>query len=250
MKKIIIIALACLTSPILFAQEFKIAKSTGRLEILIGKVSVEGYSGNEIVFTSHDRDKHKDDRSAGLKEINGSGLDDNTGLGVNVEDKDGTIRVRQLKKTNNPNIRIMVPKGVLVSYAYESQYGGEVTMKNIEGEIEVSANYNSVELENITGPVTAKTIYGHIEASFQSNIKGPVSIVSVYGYVDVTLPVATKANLRMSTSYGELFAAPEFKIDMEGNDTDDGNRVNGKINGGGVSIDLNCSYGKVYLRKK
>jgi hypothetical protein len=27
-------------------------------------------------------------------------------------------------------------------------------------------------------------------------------------------------------------------------------RVTGSINGGGVDIDLNCNYGKIYLRKK
>lgn len=249
MKKIWIL-LILLAPAGAYAQEYKVQRSSGRLEINIGRVTVEGYAGNEIVFTSRDHEKRKDNRAEGLREINGSGLEDNTGLGINVEEKDGVVRVRQLRKMNSPDVRIMVPKGILVSYGFESQYGGEVKMKNLENEIEISANYNSVELENITGPVTAKSIYGHIEASFQQNVKGPISIVSVYGYVDVTLPVATKANLRMSTSYGELFAAPEFKIEMEHDDDDHGSRVNGKINGGGTSVDLTCNYGKVYLRKR
>jgi hypothetical protein len=105
-----------------------------------------------------------------------------------------------------------------------------------------------VELENITGPLTAKSIYGHIEASFGANVKGPISVVSVYGYVDVALPVATKANLRLDTSYGEIFVAPDFNLAVAGRDGED--RVQGKINGGGTNIDLSCNYGKVYLRKK
>ncbi|MFZ6010547.1 MAG: hypothetical protein ACOYXT_09380, partial [Bacteroidota bacterium] len=83
-------------------------------------------------------------------------------------------------------------------------------------------------------------------------IKGPISIVSVYGHVDVAIPVTTKANLKLSTSYGEIFVAPEFKIDVErrGDMIEYDDEVNGKINGGGTIIDLSANYGKIYLRKK
>jgi len=229
------------------AQEYKIARSTGRLEIHLGKVTVEGYNGNEIIFSSRDGKDEDDERSKGLQSINASGLTDNTGLGINVSEKGEVVSVNQLRKTNSPDIRIQVPKGVIVSFEHESQYGGDVTFKNMENEIEVAAQYNSVELENITGPLTVKAIYGHVEANFGANVKGPISIVSVYGYVDVTLPLATKANLRLDTSYGEILIHPDFKIEMSGRGED---RVEGKLNGGGMIVDLSCNYGKVYLRKK
>jgi hypothetical protein len=229
------------------AQEFKVSKSTGRLEIRTGRVTVEGYNGNEIIFSSRDGKNDDDDRAEGLQSINASGLTDNTGLGVNVTEKGDVITVNQLRRTNSPDIRIQVPKGIIVSFEHTSQYGGEAVFKNMENEIEVSAQYNSVEFENITGPLTVKAIYGHVEASFGANVKGPISIVSVYGYVDVAIPATTKANLRLDTSYGEIFVSPDFKIEMVGRDED---RVEGKINGGGMNIDLTCNYGKVYLRKK
>jgi predicted membrane protein len=153
---------------------------------------------------------------------------------------------------NSPRIKIQVPKGVIVYYEHESQYGGEVKLKDLENEIEVSANYNSVELENVTGPMTVKSVYGHVEAVLGGNLKSPISIVSVYGYVDVTMPLATKADLKMSTSYGELYAASDFKIEYEkqGDMQRYDDKVTGKINGGGIKIDLSSNYGKVYLRKK
>ncbi len=234
------------------AQEFKVAKSTGRLELNIGRVTVEGHAGNEIIFSSRDHKEGKDERAEGLRAINSLGLEDNTGLGINVTQKGDVVEVSQLKKMNAPDVKILVPKGVIVSFSHESQYGGTATFKNMENEIEVSANYNSIELENVSGPVTAKTVYGHIEADFSQNIKGPISIVSIYGYVDVTLPVATKANLKMSTSYGEILVAPEFKIeiDKQGDMVRYSDRVNGKINGGGINIDFRSDYSKIYLRKK
>ncbi len=251
-KNIIIITLLLSISTRISAQEFKLSKTTGRLEINLGRVAVEGHTGNEIIFTSNDHEKEKDERAKGLKEINSLGLDDNTGLGINVEDKGGVVIVRQLKKMNSPKIKILVPKGIIISFSHESQYGGEALFKNVENEIEISAQYNSIELENCSGPLTVKTIYGHVEATFDSNSKGPISIVSVYGFVDVTLPLMTKANLKLSTSYGEIYIAPDFKIeiDRQGDMVRYSDRVTGKINGGGMDIDLNCNYGKVYLRKQ
>jgi hypothetical protein len=254
MKKIIIVVgIVMAAISVATAQEFKLAKTSGRLEIHIGRVTVEGHSGNEIIFSSRDRDRDEDDgRAKGLRAINSLGLEDNTGLGINVADKGNVVEVYQLKKMNSPEIKILVPKGVIISYEHSSQYGSEATFRNLENEIEISTYYNSVELENVTGPVTAKVIYGHIDANFSQNVKGPLSLISIYSHVDVTLPLATKANLKLSTSYGEIFVAPEFKIDIDkdGEMVRYSDKVNGKINGGGMSIDIRSDYSKVYLRKK
>ena len=250
-KNIFIIALALLVSGWAQAQEFKVAKNSGRLELHIGRVTVEGHSGNEIIFSMRNGKSEKDERAEGLRAVNSLGLEDNTGLGINVQDKGNVVEVHQLKKTNSPDIKILVPKGVIVSFSHESQYGGEATFRNMENEIEIAAQYNSILLENVTGPLTVKTIYGHVEAKFGGTIKDPISIVSVYGFVDVALPQVTQANLKLSTSYGEILVAPEFKIEMDnaGEMRRYSDKISGKINGGGININLACNYGKVYLRK-
>lgn len=247
-KGIMVLAVMMIAAGCVQAQEFKLPKSSGRLEINIGKVLVEGHSGNEIIFTSENGNREKDKRAEGLRSVNSLGLEDNTGLGINVTEKGDVVTVRQLKKTNSPDIKILVPKNMIVSFFYESQFGGKAKFKNMANEIEVDAQYNSIELENVTGPLTVKTIYGHVEATMDPAMKGPISIVSIYGYVDVAMPATTKADLKMSTSYGEIFADPGFKIDI--NQQGDSDKVSGKINGGGIPVDLACNYGKVYLRKK
>jgi hypothetical protein len=253
-RNILIAVVAVLITSWTNAQEFKVAKNTGRLEVNLGKVTIEGHSGNEIIFTSKDGKDSRDERAVGLQSVNAMGITDNTGgLGINVQDKGNVVEVNQLKKTSNPDIKILVPKGMIVSVRHESQYGSHIKLRNIENEIEVSTQYNSVELENVTGPLVVKTIYGHVEADFGTNIKSPVSIVSIYGYVDVTLPLATKANVKLNTSYGEIFVAPEFKlqIDQKSEMREYSDRISGTIGGGGsLNIDLSCNYGKVYLRKK
>lgn len=254
MKKIMTtIILASITVGSLYAQEYKVAKSSGRIEIKeVNDVIVEGYSGNEIVFTSRSGKRDKDERAVGLRAVSNNGLEDNTGLGISVVEKAGVVEVQQLKKMNGPEITIKVPKGVVVSYSHSSPYGSEVELKNIEGEIEVSTLHNGVKLDNVTGPMTIKTIHGDIDASIGANIKSPVSIVSVHGHVDVAIPVTTKANLKLGTVYGEIFVDPDFKIDIErsGNMVKYSDNVTGKINGGGLDINLSSTHNNVYLRKK
>ena len=236
------------------AQEFKLAKNSGKLVIKeVNHVTVEGYGGNEIVFSSLDGPKEKDKRAEGLRAVSAMGLEDNTGLGLSVQDKSGTIEVFQLKRMDGPRVKIMVPKGVTVSFSHSSPYGGEVTFRNVESEIEVSTVHNAVRLENVTGPLTIKTVHGEIEASFGANIKSPISLVSVHGLIDVTIPQATKADVKLSTGYGEMFVDPTFKFDFE--DQGDwkrygSNKVNGKINGGGLELTLSSSHGNIYMRKK
>ena len=234
------------------AQEFRIARNSGRLELNIGRVTVEGHSGNDIVFTSASHKAEKDERAKGLRLVNSLGLDDNTGLGIHVADKGNVVEVQQLSQHHSPDIKVLVPSGVIVSFKYESQYGGKARFVNLTNEIEVSAVYNSIELEQVTGPLTVKTTYGGVTATFQSPVKDPVSIVSIYGFVDVAIPQDTKATLKMSTSYGDIFVAPEFKIDVPTRDGMKvfGNKITGTLNGGGIHVDLDCNYGKIYLRKK
>lgn len=242
------------TSSFALAQEYKLAKSTGKLEIKeVNDVTIEGYSGNEIIFTSLNYSKENDKRAAGLKAISAMGLEDNTGIGLSVVDKGNVIEVSQLKRMDGPKVKIMVPKGVTISFIHTSPYGDDVKFKNVESEIEVSTVHNSVELENVTGPMTIKTVHGDITADFSAALKSPISIVSTHGPVDITVPVASKLNVSMSTSYGEIFVDPSIKIEFE-NKGDwkvyGSNKVSGKVNGGGLDLTLSSTHNSIYLRKK
>ena len=67
-KKILTIAVALMMTSALHAQEYKLAKSTGKLIIKgVDRVSVEGTSGNEIIFSSMDGSREKDSRADGLR---------------------------------------------------------------------------------------------------------------------------------------------------------------------------------------
>jgi hypothetical protein len=252
-KKILMAALVMVFTVAVRAQDYKVAKSTGTLEIVeVNDVTIEASTGNEIIFSSRNNDRDDDERAQGLRAVSNMGLEDNTGLGLSVLEKGNVIEVRQLKKMDGPEITIKVPKGVIVSYKHSSPHGSGLTLKNLENEINVSTVHNEVSLENCSGPMSVKTVHGEIDASFGSNIKGPISIASVHGHVDVGLPVATKANIKLSTSWGELFLDPELKIEAQtkGGMVEYSDNFNGKMNGGGIDFELSSTHNNVYLRKK
>lgn len=236
------------------AQEYKVAKSSGRLEIKeVNHVTIEGYDGTEIVFTSENRDRERDERAEGLRALSSMGLEDNTGLGLSVADKGNVIEVQQLKKTDGPEIRIRVPKGVVVSYTHNSPYGDDLEISNFAGKIEVSTVHNGVRLTNTSGPTSVKTVHGNIEASFAGTLTAPTTLESTHGHVDVALPVSTQADLTLTTNWGEVLVDPDFKIELErgnGNLVNYSAAIKGKLNGGGTEVNLISHHNNVYLRKK
>jgi predicted membrane protein len=252
-KQMVAMGFGLLMSGVVYAQEYKLNKSSGTLEIReVNNVTIEGYNGNEIIFSSRDHDRDNDDRAKGLRAISSMGLEDNTGLGLSVVDKGNVIEVRQLKKMDGPDIKIMVPKNVNLSYSHTSPHGSEIEIKNFEGQVEVSTVHNGVVLTNATGPLNIKTVHGDIDASLGGTLKDPISIESVHGHVDVALPVTIKANLKLSTHFGEILVDPDFKIEIERTDKmiKYSDNVEGKLNGGGIEINLSASHNNVYLRKK
>jgi hypothetical protein len=342
MKKLwIVLAATGLIAANAAAQEYKFVKTSGRLNINLPVAIIEGTSGNEVVISAATTDNDQDERSKGLRVLSADGLQDNTGLGINVDDKGKETDINQIdNKLNQRKVNIKVPKGITISLAYDkisnsmnsfvlppdlgnkinwsvqkalhsaqiaiaSTHGNleklkmlpkpgesdstlenleiitepndsdstqamdfgntgfnnpsEIVFRNLDNPLEVSAQYSTLKLENVTGPVTIKTVYGNVEASFEGHIKSPVSIVSVYGFVDTTIPVNTKANVDLSTSMGGILVDPEFKFELEKKAPDSekihnfwGNdQFKGKLNGGGPDIiSLKSTYGKIYVRKK
>lgn len=239
-------------------QEFKVARSTGKLVIHLPSVIVEGYSGKEIVFSSDKKDFQKltvDEKAKGLRSVDGAGAYDNTGLGIAFTEKDNLMQVDQISGIDN-KIKIMVPKGIRLSYiSNKTDSSGKCIFRNLESEIEISVQGHDIELSNVTGPLTISSLYGNIDVTCKDPVKGPLSIVAISGYVDIALPVSTKALLDMRSAYGEILVAPEFKMEVEKADMPKGlvgyntRGVKGKINGGGTTIFLRSDSKKIYLRK-
>lgn len=254
MKKYLLILILCITSVMATrAQQYKVSKSYHRMILNFGNVLVEGHSGKEIIFTAqHNEAADVDPKAKGLRIVH-NGYIDNTGLGINIVDKEDTLKVEQV--VPGRTIKILVPKGVILAFVCHTwPDSAKIVCQNLENEIEVETDYNDVLLENVTGPVIVRTLYGAVDVIFNEHIKGPVYIAAVHSAVDVTIPGDTKANVILKSSFNSILTSPDLNMEMEKRTADDSpsysSFVKGKLNGGGFYFRLDATYGKIYLRKK
>ncbi|MDN5201776.1 hypothetical protein QQ008_10395 [Fulvivirgaceae bacterium BMA10] len=251
--KTILLAFGIFSAINIFAQEHKIAMSSGKLIINeVNKVEIEGYSGSEVIFSTTSHSRKRSERAAGLKAINSLGLEDNTGIGLSVNKKGGNMEVSSISRNSSTRYNIKVPKSVTIVYEHSSHHGSKLSIKNVESEIEISTNFNSVYLENVTGPMTINTVHGKIEAIFSTvSQKSPITMASAHGLIDVAIAEATKADLKLSSSWGEIFTDMNIDLEVAGDMKNIAtSNVKGKLNGGGVKIDLRSTHNNIYLRKK
>jgi hypothetical protein len=235
------------------AQEFKIAHNTGKIIIdELSNLKIKGYDGNEVIISnSHQHDHEENSRMKGLKIINSAGLDDNTGLGINVVKDGQNLKVSNIRNNKDQDITIKLPKSMGIDYSHKSSNGDHVRIEDIVGEIEISSNYPSIHLINVTGPMAVKAIYGSIEAVFsQVSQTGSITLNSVYDLVDITLPKTAKCNLSVSTPYGNIYSGVDIDVSKNSNEMRNvsSRRLQGSINGGGVDITLKSGYENVYIR--
>lgn len=236
--------------------EFKLAKSSGKLVITeVNNLEIEGTSGNEIIFTTADTGRGIPERAQGLRAVGAMGLEDNTGLGLSAVTKGDITEVQQMSKMSSTKYKILVPKGVIVSYSHNSPHGHSLKVSNLDNELEISTLHSSIKLTNVTGPMSINSIHGNIDVLFSTlNQSKPVSVASVHGHIDVSLPTNTKANFKMSTSWGEVFVDPEMKLEFD--TTADkmkrygSNDLSAKLNGGGIELNLSSTHSNIYIRKK
>lgn len=233
-KLSLVLVMAILGTGILQAQSFKLPKTSGKVIIEVSEAVVEAYNGNEIIVTTYEEkgqeedsevfeirvsrltgtssNQNNDSKTKGLRVVNSSGLVDNTGLGVSAKVEGNNIKIAQVGKNPISNLLIKIPKGMPISFAYTKMEGGMVEFKNIESEIEATSQYNEFKLTDVRGAVTMHAVYGGITGVFTKSPTGPISIISVYSDVDLDIPNGLKADVNLSTPYGDVFAAPEFDI--------------------------------------
>ncbi len=87
-----------------------------------GNLKIEGYAGNEIVFTPVGGEEMTvPDRAKGLKPVYSGGVD-NTGVGLSVEKSDNGINVTCLIPfTNAREYTVKVPEGMSIEVKSECQ---------------------------------------------------------------------------------------------------------------------------------
>lgn len=112
---------------------------------------------------------------------------------------------------NGGSFVIAVPRktSVIVSCTY----GGDVSVADVAGSIEVKGLNGEVNLDNVTGAATVETLNGEIKANVRELAAGqPLSLVSMNGEVTLCLPADAKANVRLRTHNGSILTDFDDKV--------------------------------------
>lgn len=224
-----------------------------RLDIQLERAGLEIVGHNQQnVILEVDGYQPPPERAKGLRPLYNQATD-NTGMGVMVESKGGTMYIRKASP-HQLYLRLKVPKQLVLKIEELNFYGGTpFKMKDLEGEIEVTSKNAPIHLEQVSGPVIASSTAGSIDVIFSKlNKEKPSAISNVSGRIDVSIDPGTAATFELSTVTGEIYT----DLDIDFGDDKDGMKAIGRrnsrghLNGGGIELTLNAVSSSIYLRKK
>lgn len=214
-------------------------------------IQIEGYSGNEVTIENTDY-QAPPERADGLRPLYGNG-EDNTGIGLSVEEENGVLKIVQAVATGGDFI-VKVPNRIRLMIEQVNWADGDVAVSHHNGEIEIESKNGDISLQDVTGPVVLGSTSGDVDIEFSSISNAtPSSISLVSGYIDVTVPPSANVDFTLSSISGEIYTDLNLQIqgDKEGMQRLGGGRkIQGTLNGGGTEMKLKTISGDIYLRKK
>lgn len=301
MKKLnFIIVLACLfliAGFLSFSQEGRADRATvsfsdpskpGFLEVGVhrGSITVKGYNGEEVIIEARavtrklkdlDADAQLEEFARAERIYARAGVKDEekkpkktegmrriqTPLvtGLSIEEEDNKMEVDVSSTRQAVDLTLQVPYST--SLELSAHTGGDITVENITGDIEVNHHIGTLNLTGISGTVVAHTHSGDITVTFAKVTPGkPMSFSTWSGDIDVTFPSSVKATVKMKSEHGEIYSDFDIQIDaaiqkVEKDERKDGGKykisfdrhIVGKINGGGPDFQFNTYSGDILIRK-
>lgn len=211
-------------------------------------ISIESHKESFLMILTDDNEPLPQ-RAKGLQPVNSVGTD-NSGVGFSVTSEGDTLNL--VKITNrNQDYTIMVPEDAAILLQELNWQGNDLKITGVKGELEVKVNSSNLLIMDISGPIVANTHNGDVEVVF-SEMKHdqPSYIKSLNGFIDVTIPSSVNANLKASTMNGDIYSNLDIQIDASERISPVANKVTGKLNNGGASLNLNTLNGDIYIRKK
>ena len=138
--KNVITGLVLITVLSVQAQEYKYALKGNANETwvtinqLAADLTIEGTSGSEIRIVTNDYEGMPD-KAKGLKPLNASGRQENTGIGLSLTQEGNTITITGAnRKANDSEYTIYLPKSLNLKVDYNHWQSGDLIIKAMAGE--------------------------------------------------------------------------------------------------------------------
>jgi hypothetical protein len=244
--------------------------------LVFGSIKVVSYAGKEVIISASTFVKTKEKNHNYNQNIN---INNNTNTG----DKSSVSGMRKLSSTggfelnvtqkNNkvdvsvdrPNIPVSLVVKVPQKFSLNlsTVNSGDIVVENVDGNHEIRNVNGAINMTGIDGSIVANTVNGPLVVALNSVSSGtPMAFSTINGVVDVTFPATFKANVKLSSTFGDIYTdfdieeTRDIKIKSSTNkekgmykiSKDD--FIQGKINGGGPELMMKSLNGKILLRKK
>ncbi|ADB40622.1 DUF4097 family beta strand repeat-containing protein [Spirosoma linguale] len=155
--------------------------------------------------------------------------------GGSIEGKSSTGKMHLV--TSGGSIRLTDLKGDIDARTS----GGSIQGESIEGDIKASTSGGGVRLANVAGSLDASTSAGSVDVSL-TKVGEYVRLNTSAGSIHVRMPLNKGMDLNLR---GNRVSIPDNLSRFEGNIEKD--RVRGKLNGGGIPVEIAASAGSVSL---
>jgi len=218
-----------------------------------GTIEIVGHNGSTVeIEIVGEEDKDKDDRPKrrGLKRI------PNKSMGVSITEEDNYVHINA---SNNSRKDYFIKVPTRFSLNVSSHHNGEITIRNVIGELEINSHHGGIQMENVGGAVIADTHHGSIEVSLQEITNGvPMAFTTYHGDVDISFPSNLNADVKMKSAKGDIYTDFDFamtKPKLEESKKGKRKQIKvsgwtyGSIGGGGAELMFDTYHGDVILRK-
>jgi hypothetical protein len=174
---------------------------TLKAELPWSNLKIRGTDAPDVQILSTVASKEKAAKSPnGLRR-----LDDETSF--TAVEKDNVITLSLSGATNwnahGAKFEVQVPRNTAL--VLRSGAGGDVTVENVDGDIDINTMNGEVRLRDIAGSAVVNSMSGEINAAYRTAPQKPVSLSSMNGEVSLRLPADTKANVRLRTHNGAVY---------------------------------------------
>jgi Putative adhesin len=139
---------------------------------------------------------------------------------------------------------VRAPKNAFVNVANTN---GQVALTGLAGKVVAHTTNGGVTARGLTGGVEARSTNGVVNIDLASVGPEPISAKTTNGAVVVSLPESAKADVSASWTNGGIRVAPELKLEETEKSR---RRFEGRLNGGGTSIELQTTNGGIRLRPR
>jgi DUF4097 and DUF4098 domain-containing protein YvlB len=130
-----------------------------------------------------------------------------------------------------------------------SSTSGSVTVDDAEGNLAADCTSGSVKVNNVTGAVDVGNTSGDVSVTLRQTQLKPVRIHSISGSIRLALSPDAAFDLDVDTVSGGFYSAFDITISGKKPGKVTGEDISGKVNGGGVFVELSTVSGSIDLVK-